>query len=229
MNGNKMIEKIYNYAPAIFLVVGLILWLIIFYVAKQYSIYSSGSVWSVLSIIFILVYIVSGVMIRNLYHQVHTDTLTGLHNRKYLFAKLSEIKANGGYSLILIDLDDFKNVNDTYGHIAGDQVLQQFAEILLHNTRKDDIIARWGGEEFAIILPDTQCEVAYKIADRIRKVVEQHVFSYQGITCRITISIGLGSAKKELDFKTENFIKTVDEALYKAKEKKNSIVCCSND
>ena len=97
MNGNKMIEKIYNYAPAIFLVVGLILWLIIFYVAKQYSIYSSGSVWSVLSIIFILVYIVSGVMIRNLYHQVHTDTLTGLHNRKYLFAKLSEIKANGGF------------------------------------------------------------------------------------------------------------------------------------
>ena len=51
------------------------------------------------------------------------------------------------FSLILIDLDDFKNVNDTYGHIAGDQVLQQFAEILLHNTRKDDIIARWGGEE----------------------------------------------------------------------------------
>jgi diguanylate cyclase (GGDEF)-like protein len=225
----KMIEKIYNYAPVLFLVVGLILWLIIFYVNKQFNTYSDGSVWSVLSLVFILVFTVSGVVIKNLYHQVHTDTLTGLHNRKYFFAKLSEIKANDRFSLILIDLDDFKNVNDTYGHIAGDQVLQQFAEILHHNTRKDDIIARWGGEEFAIILPNTPCEVAYKIADRIRTVVEQHVFSYHAVTCSITISIGLGSAKKELDFGTEHFIKIVDEALYKAKEKKNSIVAVMGD
>lgn len=223
----KLIEKIYNYAPAISLTIGLILWLIGFYADKRFNAYFSGTVWSVLFVVFILAYTLSGVVIKNLYHQVHTDTLTGLHNRKYFFAKLSEIKANDRFSLVLIDLDDFKNVNDTYGHIAGDQVLQQFAGILLHNTRKGDIIARWGGEEFAIILPDTEREVAYKIANRIRTVVEEHVFSYQEITCRITISMGLGDTKKELDFGTEYFIKTVDAALYKAKEKKNSIVCCS--
>jgi len=223
-----MEEKIYNYAPIIFLIVGLILWFIAFYADKQFNTYFKGSAWSVLSIVLIFVVTVSGGVIKTLYHQVHTDTLTGLHNRKYFFTKLSEIKANDRFSLILIDLDDFKNVNDTYGHIAGDQVLQQFAGILLHNTRKDDIIARWGGEEFAIILPDTEREVAYKIANRIRTVVEEHIFSYQGISCRITISMGLGSTKKELNFGTEQFIKIVDEALYKAKEKKNSIVCCSN-
>jgi len=228
MNG-RLKEKIYNFAPVIILVIGLILWLGTYYLDQRILTESLNVVWIGLSLFLILLFTLSGVVIKNLYHQVHTDTLTGLHNRKYFFAKLVEMQTDKRFSLILIDLDDFKNVNDTYGHIAGDHVLQKFAEILQLNTRKDDIIARWGGEEFAIILPNTERQEAYKIAERIRTVVEQHLFLDQTGTCRITISMGVGSTKKELDFAIEQFVKIVDEALYQAKEKKNSIVAVMND
>ncbi|MGI6587384.1 MAG: GGDEF domain-containing protein [Peptococcia bacterium] len=219
-----MKDKIYNYAPVVLLITGLILLLGMFCIDKYIFNHSFSWVRILLIIILILLCTFCGVIIRNLYLQVHTDTLTGLHNRKYFYTKLAEIKIKKFFSLILIDLDDFKNVNDTYGHLAGDQVLQQFAEILNKNTRKNDIIARWGGEEFALILPETGLQEAFKIADRIRTVVEGYVFSCKKNTCKITISIGIAATKEGTDLGIEQFVKIADEALYRAKEKKNSIV-----
>ncbi|MDI3534519.1 MAG: diguanylate cyclase [Thermosediminibacterales bacterium] len=218
-----MKEKMYKYAPAILLSCGLILWLITFLIDRHYN-HNQGLVWMPFVIIQMVISTICGVLIKKLYQQVHTDALTGLRNKKYFYIKLSELKTKAPVSLILIDIDNFKSINDTYGHIAGDQVLQQFAEILQSNTRKNDIIARWGGEEFAVIFPQTDTKEAFKIADRIRAIVENHLFSYERIACKITVSIGIASIKEGADVGTEQFIKIADEALYKAKEKKNFIV-----
>jgi len=216
-------EKIYKYAPVILLSGGLILWLITFLIDRHYN-YNQDLIWIPFVIIQILISITCCILIENLYQHVHMDTLTGLPNRRSFYIKLSEIKTKTPLSLLIIDIDNFKNINDTYGHIAGDQVLQQFAEILQSNTRGNDIIARWGGEEFTVILPQTYAEAAFKIADRIRKTVENNIFSCENITCKITVSIGIVSTKKDVDIGIEYFLKIADKALYKAKEKKNSII-----
>ncbi|MBZ4654633.1 MAG: diguanylate cyclase [Peptococcaceae bacterium] len=219
-----MKEKMYKYAPVILLSGGLILWLIAFLIDRYYNHNQGLVVWMPFVIIQVVISTICGILIKKLHQQVHTDSLTGLRNRKYFYTKLSELKSKAPVSLILIDIDNFKSINDTYGHIAGDQVLQQFADILQSNTRKNDIIARWGGEEFTVILPQTDVKEAFKIANRIRTIVENHLFSYENITCKITVSIGIASTKEGADIGTEQFIKTADAALYRAKEKKNFIV-----
>jgi len=219
----SMKEKMYKYAPAVLLSGGLILWLVTFLTDKYYN-HNQGLVWVPFVIIQMVISTICGIVIKKLHLQVHTDMLTGLRNRKYFYAKLSELKSKAPVSLILIDIDNFKSINDTYGHIAGDLVLQQFAGILQSNTRKNDVIARWGGEEFAVILPQTNAKEAFKIADRIRRIVENHLFSYETIICKITVSAGITSTKEAADIGIEQFIKIADGALYKAKEKKNFIV-----
>jgi diguanylate cyclase (GGDEF)-like protein len=216
-------EKMYKYAPAILLSGGLILWLITLLIDRHYN-HNQGLVWMTFVIIQVLISTICGILIKKLYRRAHTDVLTGLRNREYFYTKLSEQQNKAPVSLILLDLDNFKKVNDTYGHIAGDQVLKQFAEILRGNTRRNDIIARWGGEEFALILPQTDTEEAFKIADRIRMIVENHIFSYDNITCKITVSIGIASTKEGVDVGTDQFIRIADEALYRAKEKRNYIM-----
>ncbi|MDI6706097.1 MAG: GGDEF domain-containing protein [Bacillota bacterium] len=217
-----MKEKLYKHAPLVLLLAGLLLWFAALSIDRFY--HKQVLVWMPFVIIQLIVSTACGILIRTLYQQVHMDALTGLRNRKYFFAKLSEIKTKTPVSLILIDIDNFKGINDTYGHMVGDHVLHQFGEILQNSTRKNDIIARWGGEEFAVILFHTDTEEAFNIADRIRTVVEDHVFSCETITCKITISIGIASIEEGKDVGTEQFIRVADEALYRAKEKKNYIV-----
>ncbi|MBZ4686372.1 MAG: diguanylate cyclase [Clostridia bacterium] len=221
-----MKEKMYKYAPVVLLSGGLILWLITSLIDRYYN-HNHGLVWMPFLIIQMIIITICGILLKKLHLQVHTDTLTGLHNRKYFYAKLYELKTKGPISLLLIDLDNFKSINDTYGHMAGDQVLQQFAEFLQSNTRKNDIIARWGGDEFAVIFPKTDSKEAFKVADRIRAIVENHLFSYGNITFKTTVSIGIASIKEGAVIGTEQFIKIADEALYRAKEKKNFIVTVS--
>jgi len=216
-------EKIYKNAPAIFLSGGVILWFITFLIDRYYN-QNQILVWMPFVIIQILTSTICGILLKKMYGQVHTDVLTGLCNRKFFYKKLSELQSKAPVSLILIDLDNFKNINDTYGHIAGDHVLQQFAEILRSDTRKNDTIARWGGEEFAVILPQTDTKEAFIIADRIRMNVENHIFSYDGITCKITVSIGIAVTKEGVNADAEQFIRIADEALYRAKEKKNYVI-----
>jgi len=216
-------EKIYKNAPAIFLSGGVILWLITFLIDRYYN-QNQTMVWVPFVLIQILTSVIYGILLKKMYGQVHTDVLTGLCNRKYFYNKLSELQNKVLVSLILIDLDNFKDINDTHGHIAGDQVLQQFAEILRSGTRKNDTIARWGGEEFAVILPQTDTKEAFKIADRIRMIVENHIFLYDGITCKITASMGIAATKEGVNADAEQFIRIADEALYRAKEKKNYVI-----
>jgi diguanylate cyclase (GGDEF)-like protein len=175
-------------------------------------------------IIQMIVSAICGIMIKKFYQQAQTDILTGLCNRRYFHEELSGLKTKAPVSLILIDVDNFKSINDTYGHITGDQILRQFADILKKDTRGNDIITRWGGEEFAVILPQTDVKEAFKIADRIRGKVEEHIFSHEKIICNITVSVGIASTKNEADIvDTEQLFKIADEALYKAKEKKNFV------
>ncbi|ERI90697.1 GGDEF domain-containing protein [Clostridium manihotivorum] len=162
-----------------------------------------------------------GVLIKQLYQYSNKDPLTGLNNRRYFYDTLSyEIEKLKKYknhlSLAIIDIDNFKNINDTYGHIEGDRVLQELSNILRKSVREYDTVARWGGEEFAIILPRTDNDGAFALGERIRKIVEAYAFG-----CNVTISIGIASIKDSIEI--EKFIILADETLYKAKKKKNRV------
>ncbi len=105
-----------------------------------------------------------------LLHLAHRDVLTGLPNRGALedeFRNLTIKPSTRGHALVLLDLDEFKQVNDTYGHLAGDELLRMFAALLLSNLRRDDFVARFGGDEFVILLPDTHLEDAHRVAQHI--------------------------------------------------------------
>lgn len=212
----------YKHAPIILVSGGLILWLITFLIDRHCN-YNHGLAWMPFVIIQMIVSAICGIMIKKFYQQAQTDMLTGLCSRRYFYEKLSGLKTKAPVSLILIDIDNFKSINDTYGHITGDQILRQFADILQNDTRGNDMIARWGGEEFAVILPQTDVKEAFKIADRIRRKVEEHIFSYEKIICNITVSVGIASIKEEADIDIEQFFKIADKALYKAKKKKNFV------
>ncbi len=161
------------------------------------------------------------------------DFLTGLYNRRHaikvlkLYQKLADRDKNFKISFILIDIDFFKIINDTYGHDAGDFILKQLGILLRANTRKSDIIARWGGEEFLIILPKTNLEQAKTVAEKLRKTVEETEFKYNGEKIKFTISAGvaaldLGSAYSDKDI--EKVLINVDKTRYEAKQKGRNLI-----
>ena len=153
------------------------------------------------------------------------DTLTGIANRmkfdEILHYSIDRTKRyNTALSIILFDIDDFKHVNDTYGHISGDTVLKEIALIGNENIRKNDLIARWGGEEFMILQPDIPRDEAPILAERLRQAIESHTFGNVG---KITVSLGVTNFL-ETD-NADTFLKRVDEALYAAKSSgKNKLV-----
>ncbi|WWW12606.1 diguanylate cyclase [Arcobacter cryaerophilus gv. pseudocryaerophilus] len=150
-----------------------------------------------------------------------TDKLTGLYNRfkidKELSLQKDNIDRNDSYScgLILIDIDYFKSINDTLGHLVGDCILKDISKLLKNNLRKTDIIGRWGGEEFLIILPFTSKDIAKKVAENLRALIEENNFSYN-MNRKITISIGVTEFSKSKS--VEDTLLLVDNLLYKAKE-----------
>jgi diguanylate cyclase (GGDEF)-like protein len=150
------------------------------------------------------------------------DGLTGIYNRRYLSTRLKEEvdryrRYRQNLSLIMFDLDHFKLVNDTYGHLFGDYVLQMVTTIVGNLIRTTDILARYGGEEFCCILPETDLEKAVVTAERCRRAVEKHLFHAQGITARITISVGVTQISGN-DTTPEELIEQADQALYTAKK-----------
>ncbi|GIT97392.1 diguanylate cyclase [Sulfurovum sp. TSL1] len=150
------------------------------------------------------------------------DALTGLYNRGSFDEKLeNELKRSQRYhrniSLMMLDIDFFKKVNDTYGHQAGDEILKSVAEIISDSVRNSDYTARYGGEEFVVILPETAAEEAIELAERIRMIIKEKEFKVsENDTIHLTISIGIGSGLQGIS--AEHLIKAADTAVYEAKE-----------
>jgi len=152
------------------------------------------------------------------------DALTGLFNSQYLWIRINEEFASAKryktpLSLIVFDIDFFKNVNDNFGHLAGDKVLQLLAHVLQTQIRKGDIAARVGGEEFAILLPHTSKTEAAGIAERTRHLIKQeHIKTGAGKIINITVSAGVVCTTDHIDQNTEAIYNLADQALYKAKQ-----------
>jgi diguanylate cyclase (GGDEF)-like protein len=163
-----------------------------------------------------------------IYRMTIVDGLTQIHNKRYLFEALDKelIRArryDRQLSLLIFDIDYFKNINDQYGHLAGDHVLRELARIVQERIRRDEVFARYGGEEFVIALPETSLQGAVTLADNLRARVETHGFSFQGERIPVTISIGcavLGEEKNAADL-----IQLADDKLYEAKRGGRNRVC----
>ena len=149
-----------------------------------------------------------------------TDTLTGMNNRRGLDYLLENIiptynRTEKCFSVVTIDIDFFKKVNDTYGHDGGDVVLRKFAELITSNHRNSDISCRFGGEEFIIVLPDTKKEDAIILSEKIRTIIENTEFKIQNENLKITASFGLATSCEDVNM--DELYKDSDKALYIAK------------
>ena len=153
------------------------------------------------------------------------DYLTGVLTRRALFSRLKSVDCKRSpYSVIMADIDNFKQINDTFGHQAGDRVLKELGKIFKENLRRNDFVGRYGGEEFLIVLPDTVKENATFVAEKLRRLIENSYFNYPGK--RITVSFGVADCR-EVDCSKclEKVIELADERLYKAKrEGKNRVI-----
>lgn len=161
-----------------------------------------------------------------------TDFLTGAANRRHFNLRLDQewnraIRDSTNLSLLLLDVDDFKNINDTYGHLFGDAVLQNISEnIKLCLKRPMDLVARWGGEEFAVLLPSTPMEGATMVAEEIRTAIAQRDYPAPELgDVHVTASIGIDSTSPSANVLLHDFINGVDKALYKAKQSGKNRVC----
>ena len=161
----------------------------------------------------------------------HTDPLTHLLNRRALtirlVAELERVRRyNSPLTMLMIDLDHFKLVNDTYGHLVGDEVLRGIGMILQRSVRSVDMVARYGGEEFVIVLPETGETGAVAFAERIRQRVEQHNFeAARSSTVRVTVSVGVSCFPSPHVDSAEDLFARADVALYRAKERGRNQVC----
>jgi len=177
-----------------------------------------------------------GVAIQNLklrfrlQEMAETDGLTGLYNHRFLQNRLNqELARSQRYkrplSVLLFDIDHFKNVNDTYGHRTGDAVLMELAKVVSGKLRNLDVLARYGGEEFMAILPETPKPGAMELAERLRETIQDHLFPRdEGDPIHITVSIGVGSFPEHTV--KEELIEFTDQALYRAKEGGRNRVEC---
>jgi two-component system cell cycle response regulator len=159
-----------------------------------------------------------------------TDGLTGLHNRRYMEGHLKtlvsqSVQAGRALSLLVADIDFFKSVNDTYGHDVGDHVLREFARRFRRNTRGIDLACRLGGEEFVIIMPDTDLARAIQVGERLRATIAGDPFPIAGNKeLRVTASVGISTLENREDT-PETLFKRADRALYAAKrEGRNRVV-----
>lgn len=161
---------------------------------------------------------------------VITDSLTGIHNRRYFFEMARKEfmrydRTKAPISIVIFDIDHFKNINDSYGHQAGDKVLQDVAKYASENLREIDCFARYGGEEFIYLLPNTRDDEAIESAERIRKLIENLVIKENGIDITVTVSFGIASTNITTTNIFEEIISQADKALFEAKKTgKNKVV-----
>ena len=152
--------------------------------------------------------------------EAHTDVLTGLYNRRYMHEEIDKLihqiqLSTKPCSILLCDLDHFKSINDNYGHPCGDQVLIETASRMKSCLRSNDVAARWGGEEFMIILPDTNQEAAFLVAEKLRtQLCEEEIFCSKN---SLPVSMSIGMLQIGTDCNLEDILNNVDDALYAAK------------
>ncbi len=150
------------------------------------------------------------------------DELTGMFNRRY-FREALEREISGaqryghGLALCMIDLDHFKRINDSHGHLCGDRVLQEFGRLLDDSIRQYDVGCRYGGEEFAVILPDTSLDKAMSLCERFRERVKDYAFTYEALTLHITTSVGVAALTAGDVISGKQLVELADKALYQAK------------
>ena len=159
-----------------------------------------------------------------LYERTLRDSKTGLYNSGYFLTRLNEeinrTRRSDSYSsIIMIDIDHFKKLNDTYGHMAGDRVLEYLTQVIRQNIRGEDIASRFGGEEFIILQPDSSRKAALSAAERLRRAVENMEVEWETPLPGITISLGIFTFDKETNLPADEMIKNADEALYLSKAK----------
>ena len=149
------------------------------------------------------------------------DDLTECYNKKEILSQVERflllfLRNKFPFSILMFDIDFFKKVNDTYGHLAGDFVLKELTKIIKSNLRKSDIMGRFGGEEFLVILPETKIAGAMRLAKRLNEEVKNHKFIYEGVEIKITISIGITTPTRSDS--VDSLIDRCDKALYDAKK-----------
>ena len=169
---------------------------------------------------------ISGGNLEGLYHEeiyrmTITDGLTQVANKRYLYEFLEReiartIRFGRPLSVVMMDIDHFKQVNDTFGHLAGDHLLKELCKVLLPLVRKEELLARYGGEEFVIVLPETSLSTAATLAEKARRQVEQHRFEFAGQHIPITISLGC-TELSPMATDPSTFLHEADVRLYEAK------------
>jgi diguanylate cyclase (GGDEF)-like protein len=165
-----------------------------------------------------------------IYRMTITDGLTGIHNKRYfveqLDRELSRASRHGRpLSIVLCDIDHFKAVNDEHGHLAGDHVLKEVAQLARERLRPDDVLARYGGEELAIILPETDLEGGVRIADDLRRILAAASFVFEDEAIDVTVSCGV--AQLDPAWSAHEFVREADGQLYEAKRSGRNRVCPS--
>ncbi len=156
-----------------------------------------------------------------IYRLTIVDGLTGAYNKRYfeefLERELARCARTGRpLSLVMFDIDHFKVINDTYGHLTGDFILKELCRRVRTTVRRDELLARYGGEEFCVVLPEADQKGAMEFAERVRKIVEQDPFVFEGIEIPVTISAGVATVQGR-DLGLSAFIQIADERLYAAK------------
>jgi two-component system, cell cycle response regulator len=157
-----------------------------------------------------------------IYRLTIIDALTDIHNKRYLLEFLDrELSRSARYArpraLVLFDVDRFKTVNEEMGHLGGDFTLRELAACVKGSIRKEELFARYGGEEFVIVLPETTQENGTLVAERLRQLIERHLFQYEGKAYPVTISLGVAATTGDQALTPHDLIRVADEKLYQAK------------
>jgi diguanylate cyclase (GGDEF)-like protein len=163
-----------------------------------------------------------------IYRMTIIDGLTQAYNKRYFSEQLERELARAGrnrrpLSLVLFDVDYFKRINDSHGHLTGDHVLRELAARVRRRVRKDEIFARYGGEEFAVVLPECPRETALQIAEQLRQIIERDPFEFEHERIPVTISLGVATVSEEVA--PTSFLRAADEQLFKAKRGGRNQVC----
>jgi len=163
-----------------------------------------------------------------LQHQNNLDYLTKLFNRRYIInaseRRINKFKEEGtSFAVLMLDIDYFKDINDTYGHVCGDNVLIHLSKLLKESLRAPSIVSRWGGEEFLILLSDIDTQALKSIAERLRISIEESTLYCTGKSIHVTVTLGGTISQKDEDFNT--LLIRADKALYQGKERGRNQVC----